>query len=112
MAKPNNAFPRVVNGQVLLGNPTLRFILANSERVLTRNIREKKAKIASNNRYVDRLARMLEAEDLREADVIHLRQRRVDIQAETVDLRGQLGQLEEHRRIVREASAILNPNNP
>ena len=111
MANPNNAFPRVVHGQVLLGNPTLRVILADSERVLTRSIREKKAKIASNARYVDRLARMLEAEDLREADVIHLRQRRVDIDAQTVVLRGQLGQLEEHRRIVREARDHLD-NNP
>jgi hypothetical protein len=54
---------------------------------------------------------MLEAEDLREADVIHLRQRRVDIDAQTVVLRGQLGQLEEHRRIVREARDHLD-NNP
>jgi hypothetical protein len=54
---------------------------------------------------------MILSEDLREAEVTHLRQRRLDIQADTADLRDRVRELEEHRRIVREARDHLD-NNP
>jgi len=112
MANPNNAFPLVdLNGQVVLGNDTLRAILQDSDRTLTRNIREGRDRVASNARYLDRLARMIQSEDLREAEVALLRQRRTDILADTADLRDRVRELEEYRRIVREARDHLD-NNP
>jgi len=112
MANPNNAFPLVdLNGQVVLGNDTLRAILQDSDRNLTRSIREGRDRVASNARYLDRLARMIQSEDLREAEVALLRQRRTDILADTADLRDRVRELEEYRRIVREARDHLD-NNP
>ena len=112
MANPNNAFPFVdLNGQVVLGNDTLRAILLDFDRNLTRSIREGRDRVASNARYLDRLARMIQSEDLREAEVALLRQRRTDIQADTADLRDRVRELEEYRRIVREARDHLD-NNP
>ena len=112
MANPNNAFPLVdLNGQVVLGNDTLRAILQDSDRTLTRNIREGRDRVASNARYLDRLHRLIQSEDLREAEVALLRQRRTDILADTADLRDRVRELEEYRRIVREAINHLD-NNP
>ena len=112
MANPNNAFPFVdLNGQVVLGNDTLRAILQDSDRTLTRNIREGRDRVASNARYLDRLHRLIQSEDLREAEVALLRQRRTDILADTADLRDRVRELEEYRRIVREARDHLD-NNP
>ncbi len=112
MANPNNAFPFVdLNGQVVLGNDTLRAILQDSDRNLTRSIREGRDRVASNARYLDRLHRLIQSEDLREAEVALLRQRRTAILADTADLRDRVRELEEYRRIVREARDHLD-NNP
>jgi hypothetical protein len=54
---------------------------------------------------------MIQSEDLREAEVVLLRQRRTDILADTADLRDRVRELEEYRRIVREARDHLD-NNP
>ena len=64
MVNPNNAFPFLdENGQVVLGNATLRVILADADRLLTRNIWDRRAIVASNDRYMDRLSRMIQFGD-------------------------------------------------
>jgi hypothetical protein len=116
MAAPNannpNNFPYLDgNGQLVLGNATLRVLLADSLRLLDRNIRDRYALLDSNITYLDNLDRMLRYGNLREAERVGLHQRRQAIEAETQVVRGDIRRMDAHRRIVREASNYLAQNN-